>query len=191
MNRRSAAEAGITETAPLPPRGRAARSACENGELWRLPADAEPVAERLLSLGAAGVGGFVDGGLDEQGAWLLRRTGTSLDDVVRARPKAWPWRDALEVCATVARALAACEQASLSAGPLHPAAVRLLDAGPPPRAALGAEGLVGALVGDPSAAALRSATPPPAWTPPEQSAGAAWDAAANRYALGLLLYTLL
>jgi hypothetical protein len=197
---RSTAEAGIAATSSLPPRGRAARSVCAGGEIWTLPRDAEPIADRLASLGSANVGGFVDGGSDGASVWLLRRIGQPLDELMRARNKPWAWRAALEVATAIARALAACEQAALSPGPLHPAAVRILDdpasialPGRDPtkvgRAVLAADALVAALVGDASAAGR--AEPATEWTPPEQRAGAPWDAAANRYALALLLYALL
>src|SRR5947209_6416605 len=52
--------------------GRARRFACDEGELWQLPAGAERIATRLVELGRAGVGGFAraSGAGD---LWLVRR----------------------------------------------------------------------------------------------------------------------
>src|SRR5262249_7202526 len=62
----------------------------------------------------------------------------------------------------------------------------------PPRAQLLATALVGALLGAKDASSTREMSGlSPLWTPPAQADGAVWDSAANRYALGLLLYRLL
>ncbi|WP_437878967.1 hypothetical protein [Sorangium sp. So ce513] len=250
MRRASPEQAGYTEGAPLPAIGCAARSRCGAGEeLWRLDAadqggpaapEHEAVAARLLSLGSAGIGGFIDGGVgaapadarstgqdagcayqevgctgQEAGStgqdarrvapaegapvWLVRRlAGASLSDLMRARRGPWPFQEALRIGIATARALAACERASLFPGPLSPDAILVDDAG---QVTLPASALVAALVGahagrgaasEPSAAGARVASAiPPLWTPPAQADGALWDSAANRYALGLVLYRLL
>ncbi|WP_437922698.1 hypothetical protein WMF37_27105 [Sorangium sp. So ce291] len=241
MRRASPEQAGYTEGAPLPAVGCAARSRCGAAEeLWRLgeadqggPAgpEHEAVATRLLSLGSAGVGGFIDGGIaapaevepgdasvdgergdasadDEPGdaprprsarVWLVRRlAGASLSDRMRARRGPFPFEEALRLTVQLARALAACERASLFPGPLSPDAVLVDDAGGVtlPASALVAA-LVGAQAGRGAASAPRaegaraSSAVPPLWTPPAQADGALWDSAANRYALGLVLYRLL
>ncbi|MBI4950595.1 MAG: hypothetical protein HY908_01045, partial [Myxococcales bacterium] len=176
--------------------GRARRLGAASGEeLWRLPAADEARAERLLALGRQGLGGFFDGGRDEEGPWLRR---APLEPTLAARlatREPMPWREALGIAAALAHTLAACEAASLFPGPLVPEAVVWGPArsgtDPVPRPFVAAQALVGALVGGdpgraragPSATELRHA-------PPGQDAGAAWDAAANRYALGVLLYAL-
>src|SRR4051812_45185220 len=90
--------------AALEPLGRAARSRCEDGEIWALQAPDERVARRLLLLGESNVGGFVAGGRDAEGVRLLRavapRTAESL-----ARGEKLAWRDALAVVRDVGRAL--------------------------------------------------------------------------------------
>ncbi|WP_438021342.1 hypothetical protein WMF18_20690 [Sorangium sp. So ce315] len=220
MRRASPEQAGYTEGAPLPAVGCAARSRCGAGEeLWRLGAadqggpaapEHEAVAARLLSLGGAGIGGFIDGGVaaPAEGAaarpgdarvWLVRRlAGASLSDRMRARRGPFPFQEALRLAVAIARALAACERASLFPGPLSPDAILVDDAG---QVTLPASALVAALVGAqagrgaaseprPEGARVASAIPP-LWTPPAQADGALWDSAANRYALGLVLYRLL
>ncbi|WP_437694137.1 serine/threonine protein kinase [Sorangium sp. So ce176] len=223
MRRASPEQAGYTEGAPLPAIGRAARWRCGAAEeLWRLggadqggPAgpEREAVAARLLSLGGAGIGGFIDGGVDAaaegEGAaaarpdgapvWLVRRlAGASLSDRMRARRGPFPFEEALRLAIAIGRALAACERASLFPGPLSPDAILVDDAG---QVTLPADALVAALVGGqagrgaapeprPEGARVSSAIPP-LWTPPAQADGALWDSAANRYALGLVLYRLL
>ncbi|AUX33477.1 MULTISPECIES: hypothetical protein [Sorangium] len=221
MRRASPEQAGYAEGAPLPAVGSAARSRCGAAEeLWRLgeadqggPAgpEREAVAARLLALGGAGVGGFVDGGIDapaEGGpaagpggarVWLVRRlAGAPLADRMRARRGPFPFQEALRLALPIARALAACERASLFPGPLSPDAVLVDDAG---QVTLPASALVAALVGAPArggagsspraVGARVSSEIPPLWTPPAQADGAIWDSAANRYALGLALYRLL
>ncbi|AUX43906.1 hypothetical protein SOCE26_053620 [Sorangium cellulosum] len=226
MRRAPPEQAGYLEGAALPAVGHAARWRCGAAdELWWLGAAdqggaaapaLEAVAARLLSLGSAGVGGFVDGGVgvtaapaDGAGAdvessggarvWLVRRlAGEPLSDRMRGRRGPWPFAEALRIGIPIARALAACERASLFPGPLSPDAILVDDAG---QVTLPASALVAALVGappdrgagsEPRAEGARvSSGIPPLWTPPEQADGAVWDSAANRYALGLVLYRLL
>jgi eukaryotic-like serine/threonine-protein kinase len=166
--------------------GRAARAhaAAPAGELWALPPSDAPVAARLLALGAAGLGGFADGGVDDRGVWLARRpAGQTLDGL--GKRERLPWAQAIGVVRALARALAAAEKAGLFPGALRPAEIALADDG----AFFLAEPLVRALVGAAKDARATSA-PSPRWTPPEQTEGAPWDAAANRYVLGLVAYRL-
>jgi hypothetical protein len=182
---------------PLSPLGRAARAACGPGqELFRLPATDEAVASRLLSLGLAHVGGFLDGGVDGEGVWLVRRIGgAALSDLLREKKGPFPHREALSLCLAISQALAAAEKSSLFPGPLSPDAVWVLppsEKGALPSAILPAAALVGALLGERDAPGARDASSPsPLWTPPAQADGAAWDSSANRYVLGLMLYRLL
>ena len=158
-------------------------------ELWKLPGEDEGLGRRLLTLGGCGVGGFVDGGVDDEGVWLLRRlAGRALAERLRERRGPFPYREALGVGLALARALAACEKASLFPGPLTPDGVMVEDHG---GAAISAAALMGALVGAAGAGARASHEVSPLWTPPAQADGAMWDSAANRYALGLVLYRLL
>jgi eukaryotic-like serine/threonine-protein kinase len=160
--------------------------------LWRLPLHDDPVGDRLLSFGEANLGGFVDGGIDDEGVWLVRRLGAaSLTEVLREQKGPWPWRDAIAIAIGIARALAAAERAALFPGPLSPDAAVLHEAGKPASVVLRAEALVLALVGADASAARSSESVAPLWTPPEQASGAVWDGAGNRYALGLLAYRLL
>jgi len=168
--------------------GRARRFACEGTaeELWRLPAADERVAARLLDLGRACLGGFERGGVDDDGVWLVRRPASPrLDAAGTGEPR--PWREALAVVRDVAGALAACERAALAPGPLRLADIVSCDG----RAWLAADPLVRAMLGAPPEAQGTRSAPSPRWTPPEQAAGAPWDAAANRYVLGLVAYRLL
>jgi hypothetical protein len=203
VKRQDAEAAGYRAGAALSPLGRAARVACGAGgapsldhELFRLPAADEAVALRLLKLGEANVGGFIDGGIDGEGVWLVRLTsGAVLSEKLRERKGPWPFREALSIGLAIARALAACERSSLFPGPLTPDAVRVLppaEEGARAGAFLPAAALVGALLGARDAGSTRDASGlSPLWTPPPQADGAAWDSAANRYALGLILYRLL
>lgn len=181
--------AGFVTGEALAAVGRASRFASEGGaELWRLPREDEAIAKRLLDLGDARIGGFVAGGVDDDGVWIARRaSGTSLHDGLRARKGAWPWREAVTIGERLAIALAACEKAALFPGPLTPDAIVLHG----DEARIPASALVGALCGASEPAPRRADTASPLWIPPPQLDGAAWDGAANRYALGLVLYRLL
>jgi len=149
----------------------------------RRVADAR-IADRLLALGRDGVGGFVAQTRDDEGIVLeqrvAKRTIASL-----APDERLPWREAIELVRDLAQALDACERANLSPGALGPSGFAI-DA----PAFLPADALVAALVGD-APAQRRGSDASPKWTPPEQANGALWDAAANRYVLGLVAYRLL
>jgi len=187
---------------PLKARGRAKRQRCADGSvLWRLPAEDERSAARLLKLATSGVGGFVDGGVDDEGVWLLRAMpATSLAELRREQPRPWPFERVLSVAQRIARALAACEAASLFPGALTPRTllVALTDNDDERvHLCLPAENLVSAMVGTTpsdtghSLAGAGSNADDLLWSPPEHGDDALWDSAANRYALGAISYTLL
>lgn len=194
MKHRDPASIGLSLGPGMPPLGRASLwelGAGRDGEVWRLPAGEEATGDRLLSLGAAGIGGFIEGGADAEGVWLLRRHASpTLSDRMKERRGPWPWREATRAALEIARALAACEKKSLFPGPLTPETVAATSDG---SMFLIAQGLVGAIVGAPkdSLGARGAGSISPLWTPPEQADGAMWDNAANRYAIGLILYRLL
>ncbi len=191
MKRARPEASGFVPGAPLPPFGRASRFVCDGGaELYRLDAADEPAAKRLLTLGESNVGGFVDGGVDEHGVWIVRSGfGETLAERVKSRKGSWPWREALAVALAVVEALAACEKASLFPGPLSLEAVLF---GAEDRVALAVPRLVAAILGAPEGA-TRAGTEnnAPLWTPPEQAQGQSWDNAANRYVLGVITYRLI
>ncbi|MFO0593333.1 MAG: hypothetical protein U0441_37675 [Polyangiaceae bacterium] len=171
--------------------GRARRGAekVSEGQLWTLDVADEKVADRLLSLGIAGIGGFVDGGRTGATVWLVRKLPeTTLADRVRERRGAWPAEEALAVGLAVARGLAACERLSLFPGPISPEEIASDERACAVRAEAFVRSLLGARDAGPSAL---SAQVSPRWTPPEQAGGAVWNSAANRYVLGLVMYRLL
>jgi hypothetical protein len=172
-------------TSALEACGRATRFACDGGEVWLFGGADRGLAERLVALGARGVGGFAEGGVAADGRVWVRREAVARTVDGLARGERLPWRRALEIVRDAARALAACERMALFPGPLQPREVTL-----EPRVCVLASALVRALVGDAAGASASSTAPSPKWTPPEQTAGAAWDNAANRYALGLVAYRL-
>ncbi|MCB9606718.1 MAG: hypothetical protein H6716_09015 [Polyangiaceae bacterium] len=165
-------------------------------ELWFLDGGEAllSLAQRLLALGRHGIGRFSDYGLDGQELWLLREVdGTPLDTFVRAQrqtPEAWRLAERLRVGVQCARLLEECELSALFPGPMRPSELILDPAG---RLHTRADTLVGSLLGLPDLPAHN--TPgnslSPRWLPPEQANGADWDALANRYVLGLVLYWLL
>lgn len=194
MKRATAAGAGYVAGRALDPVGRARRFALSDEEhasreLWLVPPADEALAARLCELGALGVGGFVDAGTSEEGVWLVRRLGhRTLAGAMRGQKAPWSARATAAFGRDVALALGALEKRSLGAGALTPDGISLLEGRP----VLVADELVGALLGAQATArgSVISAASP-LYTPPAQADGAPWDAAANRYVLGLLLYRLL
>ncbi|MSP26705.1 MAG: hypothetical protein EXR75_16500 [Myxococcales bacterium] len=180
---------GHTIGEALVERGRARRWTAEDGyELWRLADTDSAIAERLLRLGARNVGGFVGGGEDDEGPWLVRRGGARrLADLLRERGGPWPCRESLTLVSALARGQAAAEAASLFVGALTPDAVSWEEA----RVWLPSEGYVSALVGARGGAGQLFATASVEWMAPECADQTGWNNAANRYALGLILYRLL
>lgn len=192
----------------LPPVGRARRIRARTKvgapvEVWTLDVADEPAAIAALRLGARGVSGFFAGGRSTGGrhAWLLRhdveRTDGSLARAIRSVREPWPVARAIRVGLDVATALAAAEAERAWIGPLTTSGVILVaDVGPDgapgraqDRAHVVADAWVAELFG--GAPVDRSAELAPQYTPPAQADGAPWDAAANRYVLGLVLYRMI
>lgn len=192
MKERSLAEAGhdVPRTkVDKVGRARSSRTALDRGQLWTIEPEDEAVADRLLSLGIGGVGGFVDGGRDASGVWLLRKLAAiSLADRLRERRGPWPFAEALSVGLSIARALSVCERLSLFPGPVTPEEIAVSGTS----CAIRADRLVRSMLGAHEGGAAQIGTEvSPRWTPPEQAGGAVWDSAANRYVLGLMLYRML
>ena len=154
-------------------------------ELLRVAPGHESAARRLVALGAAGVGGVVAGGVTADGELVVVRRRPSHTASDLAAGERLPPARALALTRQFALALATLEEASLSAGTLRPVDCVLDDDG-----WLVADGLVRALLGQ-AATTTTGTQPSPRWTPPEQADGASWNAAANRYVLGLIAYRLL
>jgi len=194
MDRSDPRDAGYPPGKRLDDRGRVSRWAAGDGELWRFEDDHRRVAERLYELSRCGVGGFVQAGIDADGVWLVRLLpSTTLDELRRAQPGAWPHDRTLHIALAVARALAACEERSLFPGPVIPKslAVSLAD-DEAIQVILSAEALIGAMVGDRAGGAGgETGTKALTWLPPEKVDTATWDNAANRYALGVMIYELI
>lgn len=191
MKERSFDESGhvVAEPTKAEKVGRAlhSRTPLADGQRWTLQLSDEAVADRLLSLGLAGVGGFVDGGRSAGAVWLYRKLpASSLADKLREKRGPWPYSEAVSAALALARALGACERASLFPGPISPEEIAAGDN----VWAIRAERLVRSMLGA-EILAHASAEISPRWTPPEQADGAVWDSAANRYVLGLLLYRMI
>lgn len=162
-------------------------AADEGRELWRLAPGHEKQAALLVELGGLGVGGFVASGRDAEGLWLGRKLGS------RSLNESWQraetsWRAALKLGVSIARALGVCERRGLWPGALHPKHITLDSDTESPT--LRAEALVRAQLAMEPDEGLSTSTAT-RWTAPEQADGAAWDAAANRYVCGLILYRML
>ncbi len=168
--------------------GRAERVLLQDGrEAWVLDAADASLARRLARLGRRRLGGFTAarGLLPSRGdaPVLVRAQGRTVDALVRG--ERLPWREVLACVRDLASALAECERRGWFPGPLGPGQLGL-----EPEAHVRADALVGAWLGEGTKDRPHS-LPSPRWTPPEQSEGAPWDGAANRYVLGLLAYRLI
>jgi hypothetical protein len=185
LRRASPTARGLTVGALVDHVGRAARFDAGKVEVWRLGRGDEAAAEQLASLGAEHVGGFTDAGVDGEGVWLARAPlATSLADRFRTVRGPMALADALAIALPIARALDVVERSGLALGPLSLDAISIATDG---TISLRADALARSLVGapaDPRATQSLSAR----WVPPAQADGAAWDAAACRYVLGLVLY---
>ncbi|MCA9682894.1 MAG: hypothetical protein KC457_11905, partial [Myxococcales bacterium] len=174
------------DTVVLEPVGQARRQALDDGrERWELPAALEGRVEELLALGAAGLGGFVEGGVGESGPWLVREVvRRRLHDALEEQgDEPAPWRPVVEVVAAIARRLREAEARGCFPGLVGPHGV-VLSPGEPWLLAdeLIAAELGGAKAGDTGAALRRE------WLTPSAAEGRAADAEDNRWLLGLLLY---
>jgi len=167
---------------PLPPLGRASRARVGGRELWRLPHADENLARRLLGLGL----GLVEGGVDDEGAWLLREIPEKTADAL-ARGERVPSARAVRALRDIACSLQRFEESSLSPGRLSPDEIALGESG----AWLAARAYLAAKLGELAPQRGGSSGPSPRWTPPEQAEGADWDSAANRYVLALVVYRML
>ncbi len=154
-------------------------------ELWCLPVRLASAAESLLELGALGIGGFEAGGSRADRLWLVRSPATPTVKQFWSENKP-SWQVALAIAAEVADSLAVCEERGMWPGPLHPSNIAMHATRP----SLRADELVSALLG------VEAPTHSPGsvlgrYTPPAQANGEPWDAAANRFVLGLIVYRML
>ena len=155
--------------------GRARRDVRDDGsETWTLDASDRSVADALLSLQKTKqLGGFVA----REGERLERVSGAVSVESVRAP---MPWREAVALVETFARALGELERRTNKPVALGPG-----DFVVAPTPHLRADALVADMVGATDAgthgANMR-------FLPPEQVDGAPWDDVAKRYVLGLVAY---
>lgn len=168
----------------LPGRGRARRFRTVEGfELHRLSSEDDALVRRIVKLGAENVFGVVDSGTDDEGPWFTSAPDESTLEAELERPCSVSF--GRTVFEDLARALAACERAAVFPGALHPREIVVFRG----RAHLRASSLLDAWLGR-----LRE-TPKPEgpsrWDSPEVRDGAPRDNAANRYALGLIVYRVL
>lgn len=170
-----------------PARVAAERSVTPEGVRWTIRGDGEGVVAAIVAMADAGIGGWRRGASTD--GWVLERPNApSLAAWLEAAGGVVAWPVACARAIEIAGALAWCEAHDRLAGPLGPDAVIVLDG----RAVLVADALVESLLGVRAAVSSRSdAAHATKWLAPEQAGGAAWDHAANRYVLGLLLYRML
>ncbi|MBL4684078.1 MAG: hypothetical protein JKY37_05775 [Nannocystaceae bacterium] len=182
--------AGFPQGASLPTIGRAARSSSiDDVEVWRLDRDDASAAARIVALGRQGIGGLVAAGSDADGPWFVRRIAgqATVHACLRDHGEApMAWSQAVALAIAIAGRLCDVEAACLLPGPLAPKEILI---GPP--VVLTADALLASLVGESGVRMDAGSSALSRWVAPAQAAGAPWDAAANRYVLGLLLYRML
>ncbi len=185
-------EQGLSIKEPRGTLGRAERFAtADSGELYRVSAAELSLAEALLRFGKQGVGGFVQAGQDEHGIWLLRELPEPSLQTLFRREEKLRFRQATALVHSLAVVLSNCEWAGVLVDRVTPE--RVVHRPATHRVWLPADPLIYEKLGaaervDPQ---RLSAEASPRWLPPAQADGAPWDAAANRYVLGLILYRLL
>ncbi len=165
----------------LPARGRARRFRTADGvELHRLAREDEALVRRIAKLGEDNVFGIVASGTDDQGPWFtVAPAEPTLEAELERRCSVAFGRALLE---DLARALSACERAAVFPGALRPRDVGTFGG----RSHLRATSLLDAWLGQlPASPRVDGAS---RWDSPEVRNGAPRDSAANRYALGLLVY---
>jgi hypothetical protein len=173
---------------PLHPIGEARRFAYPDArELWRLPSTRKREADELLALGRGGIGGFVEGGSDDEGPFLVRaHAQTKLAALLGTHEEhPLPWLPTVQLVVALARAFAVAESRGLFPGLLRPSNVVI-----EPEVWLESDAVVYAAVG----AQLQEAPTSQLrreWLTPAAAAGQPEDASSNRWLLGLLLYRLL
>jgi hypothetical protein len=183
MKSRTPEQAGCTPAGPLEPLGRARCFAVQASAAVLLRVDSDDEARQAFRWGMArGVGAFYAAGEDAEGAWFVRGArGIRFDRFLKRSPGP---DEALLAFGALARLLAQCEEKAVFPGPLLPENVELSETSE-----------VSLLAGDWVARVLGAAPDPVSpephrlrFFPPAQAAGAPWDAAANRYAFGLMFY---
>ncbi len=198
MKWRTPEQAGLQPLGALPPLGRAERwqvgqsarraaaaNGTADGELWRLPAG-DPSRSELRWGMARGIGPFSLAGEDEHGSWYVKKTTSrTLGSWLKSAPDPVA---GLRLFERLAQLLDSCERKGIFPGPLLPDAVLVDEGGSEPL--LVAEAWLRELVAAPPAT-LAPERHNLRFFPPEQAAGAEWDARANRYAFGLYFYQLL
>ena len=162
--------------------GRARRVTLGDGrEEWTFDAADARLAEELAALQTKhGLGGFVACETLEDGrARVVRARG---DETIERVHEPMPWREAMALVETFARALAEHERRGR-----RPTAIGPWDFVVAPLPHLRDDELVAAIAGGETA----TKAPPARFSPPEQTDGAPWDDVARRYVLGLVAYRLL
>lgn len=168
----------------LPARGRARRFRTVEGvELHRLSREEEALVLRIAKLGRENVFGVVASGTDDDGAWFTLAPDESTLEVELERACSPSF--GRTIFEDLARALAACERAAIFPGALHPREIGIFRG----RAHLRATSLLDAWLG--RSRETPKVEGPSRWDSPEVRDGAPRDSAANRYALGLIVYRVL
>lgn len=158
------------------------------GERWRpSPESSSQQLQQLTALVGTGVGGFVEHGDDADGPYLARASASpTLRTYLKELAGPLPWREAVALVLPLFSALKHAEQAKLKLGPLTPKMISM--AGAPH---LRADSMLLHIVGQAEPTGPQTAPRLSRYLPPAQADGAAWDASARRYVLGLVLYRLL
>jgi hypothetical protein len=185
MKSRTPEQAGYTQAGPLEPLGRARCFSLLDAPaavLLRIEPGDEARATFRWGM-ARGIGAFYAAGEDTEGAWFVRGSrGLRFDRFLKRSPGP---EEVLKAFGALAGVLAQCEEKGLFPGPLLPENIELSET------ASEVVLLAGDWVALTLGASPEAVSPEPhrlRFFPPAPASGAAWDAAANRYAFGLMFY---
>ncbi len=155
-------------------------------ERWR-PTDATTAEQRgqLERLLGSGIGGFARI-CDHKSGTSFERLAASPTLADHLKANNIPWRKAVEHVKHLFECLAACEREGLDPGPLTPKHISLAS-----ELHLRADPLLIQLCGGTPQTTGSTQPKLSRYLPPRQADGAPWDAAANRYVAGLILYRML
>ncbi|MBX7084149.1 MAG: hypothetical protein K1X88_33390, partial [Nannocystaceae bacterium] len=153
-----------------------------------VPAHEHAALAAMRALVGGGAFGLIERAVEPEAIAFEREATTTLAAML-GEDTPLPWPQAGPIAIAIAAALSWCEATDTFPGALALDAVWLVQT--PARAVLGLDTAIERALGVVAPPGAERSGRLSRWAGPEQSAGAPWDHAANRYVLGLVLYRML